>query len=369
MHLTQEQITELNKYIELGYISVRPHPTLPLNVYKYSKTWEIDARSFTKSNAEYLKQWTPLMMRLRGLVLSHEYEIISTPFRKFFNIQDHDYQYPQTPFIVYEKLDGSAIVLSRWDDKLIINTLGSFESEQAIKAQELLFQQYAEHLPTIQEGFTYVFEIVYKQNQIVIRYDEERLVLLSVCDHHRSYDIQCHPWPHKPKLYPFQDLNHLITQLNTSPFNAEEGYVVFWPDEDVRIKFKFQEYMRIHKIRSQLSPKYIWELLSSGKDIEDLLDLPDEFVIEVQQIKDKLLNDFRDIERKALHRVKEIIIHLPGGGDDRAIKKQFASEVAQDPMAPLLFAIFNKKQHSKVIWKMLEPEFGEKLSFDNVNTF
>ena len=87
---------------------------------------------------------------------------------------------PNEPFEVYEKLDGSLGILYWLGDEPYIATRGSFESPQAQIATELLR---AYDLSGLDRRRTYLFEIIYPENRIVVNYDDRReLVLLAIID-------------------------------------------------------------------------------------------------------------------------------------------------------------------------------------------
>lgn len=354
MKLSIEQQAELRNLIENDFIWMRKHSIKNLYVYKYSKLWEIYARKMTQSGPDYIESWSSLQRALRGMVMNEQYEIISRPFEKFFNIEDHGYQFPEGPFSVYEKLDGSAIVLSRYEHGFLINTLGSFDSEQAQKAQRLLFE-YSNYLSDIKPNYTYVFEILYGENQVVIRYDgAPKLFLLAIINNEtgEEEDIVSHSWPHKPKIYTFASIDDILKLLKRNEFENEEGYVVYFHTAKKRIKFKFQRYFEIHRIRSNLTPTAIWEQLRNNHDIADLQDLPDEFIKEVNEIKEKLISEYQQIEQRAKH-------EFALGFDLLAIsRKEFALwATAKDRQTKpsILFSMADHRDYAKTIWDLVKP--------------
>lgn len=328
-----------------GIISKRKHPDLPLYVLKYTKQFEINSR-----NAEHYQAcWTPLMKSLRGIVLTEDYHIVSRPFDKFFNIEDEYYQVPEGPFQIFDKVDGSMIVVSLWNGHMIINTLGSFESEQAIRAKELLQTQYAAYIDLFQEGRTYMFEIVYPENQIVIKYDTPQLILLGINDTLSGQSISLDSfktWPDQCEQYHFQTIEDVLEEIKQNQFKNKEGFVIFWPEKNYRIKFKYSEYFRLHKIRSHLSPNFIWEMLKDGQSFNEFTDLPDEFIQEAENIWNEFLHQYALIEDQA----KQMFLQLP-----QTSKKDFALQAKQSHLSSILFALWDQKDYSQIIWKMIKP--------------
>ena len=67
------------------------------------------------------------------------------------------------------------------DNQPFIATRGSFVSEQAIVATNILHQKYA-HI-SLNTAYTYLFEIIYPQNRIVVDYGTlEDIILIGMLD-------------------------------------------------------------------------------------------------------------------------------------------------------------------------------------------
>jgi RNA ligase len=163
---------ELNQLIADDYINVNKHPTADLYIYNYSQ------------KAQYDRVWNETTLACRGLILDGNYQVIARPFQKFFNLGEFENQVvPNDFFEVFEKMDGSLGILYWIENKPHIATRGSFVSEQSKVATEMLYTQYAEVIPLLDKSKTYLFEIIYPENRIVLDYGNERkLVLLAIVD-------------------------------------------------------------------------------------------------------------------------------------------------------------------------------------------
>jgi tRNA splicing ligase len=141
----QLNIDLLNKYYEDGWLVKRNHPTLPLIVWNYSP------------KTQYESRWDRVTLMCRGLVTDFQGNIVARTWGKFFNMEEGKHT-PTQDFEVFEKMDGSCIILFYYNDEWIFATRGSFESEQAIKAKELSSKYPLENLD---KKKTYIFEIIY----------------------------------------------------------------------------------------------------------------------------------------------------------------------------------------------------------------
>ena len=161
----------LDQMLAGGYIRAKKHPTEPYTIYNYAE------------KTAYEKMWNPATLQCRGLIVDDNGTIVARPFPKFFNLGEPSaVEAPTKPFRAFEKHDGSlAVAFRRLDGTVDIATRGSFESEQAIHATALLHRKYPNFDP--QPGCTYLFEIIYPTNRIVVSYGgQDDLILLEVLD-------------------------------------------------------------------------------------------------------------------------------------------------------------------------------------------
>jgi RNA ligase len=161
----------LTAMIRDGYVRVQRHPTLPLRIFNYSE------------KAAYEGVWNAVTLTCRGLIVDDEDRIAARPFAKFFNYgQAGAAEIPLDAKVqVVDKMDGSLGIVYPVPGGYAIATRGSFASEQALHATQVLQARYPQWWPT--PGWTALFEIVYPSNRIVVDYgDVDDLVALGVVD-------------------------------------------------------------------------------------------------------------------------------------------------------------------------------------------
>lgn len=162
-----------------------------------------------------------------------------------------------------------------------ISTAGGFGSEQAYWAMEWMKKNMP--LADIDKTNTYLFEIVYPTNKIVVQYDYEGLVLLGIFDSYGlEYDVnqlvkeayrigtRC------VKIYgEFDDMDSILKRAEVLDL-SEEGYVIRFKS-GIRLKIKGDEYVRVHKIISHATPLAIWETMLKGDSLEEIRkEMPEE---------------------------------------------------------------------------------------------
>jgi len=350
--MTKVNIDLLKKNIGDGYIISQKHPTLDLTIYNYSQF------------AQYDNHWDEITLMCRGLILDSEYNIVQRPFRKFFNIEEHDSKYkpniPNLPFDVYEKMDGSLGILY-WDgEKPYIASRGSFTSEQALMGTHLLHTKYKNIWKILDKSKTYVFEIIAPFNRIVVDYgDRKALVLLGIIDIETGFDISLdtvssNDFHIVERLDGIKDFE----KLQALNLDNKEGFVIRF-ENGFRMKLKFDEYCRLHRIITNVSSYDIWDCLRNGTGFDEMLDkVPDEFYDWVKATKNNLIKEFNDF--------KGIWLGVYKHGTKIKDQKEFALW-AQDWNEPgILFSLRNGKPIDDTIWKKIKPKYEKPFSNKNI---
>jgi RNA ligase len=325
----------LEEYYEEGWLIKQTHPTLPLTIWNYSQ------------KTQYEGKWDEITLRCRGLVTDDEGNIVARPFKKFFNIEEAKHNATKE-FDVYEKMDGSLGIFFYFKGEPVFASRGSFTSEQAIKGTELL-DKYNWERGTY-EGYTYMFEILYPENRIVVDYgEEEKLVVLGVINTTTGEDCKFDEMESEgfnivKKYHTIKNYEHLKS-LN---WENKEGFVVKFENGD-RCKIKFEDYLRLHKIMTEISTKSVWECLSKGDDIYEMLkDVPDEFFKGIDAYIEELKSEYKSIEVKT-SATFDLYKDLN--------RKDFAESVKWNKYAPILFKRMDGKDYSDAIWRVIKPKY------------
>jgi RNA ligase len=326
----------LNKYRNEGLLYSQVHPTLPLTIWNYTE------------KVQYEGLWDEITLSCRGLVTDDRAVVYARPFKKFFNMEEGKHT-PTSEFEVFEKMDGSLGIMFKYNGEVICATRGSFASDQAVWMSK--FAKEYNYQDIIVDGFTYLFEIIYPENRIVVNYgDQERLVLLGIIKTESGEelpydDISFEGWDIVNKYDGIRDYSELKSKID----NNAEGFVVRFSNGD-RMKIKGEEYLRLHKVMTNLSTTAVWEVLSNGGSMDDLLkDVPDEFYGKVKEYEKSLIVQFNQLEEEYQNHFDSI----RGLG----IRKFFAQTAILFQHPSILFGMLDGKDISPMIWKIVKPEF------------
>lgn len=357
----------LDALVEEGLLSKKQHPIYPeLVLYNYTGICQIQ------------RAWNELTLNNRGHIYNVKTgERVAVPFPKFFNFDEYVNTggiLPEETPQVFDKVDGSLGIVYFYDDKWHVSTRGSFNSDQALWAQDWLNKYVI--LDTLNKTFTYLFEIIYPENRIVLNYEFSGLVLLGIVTTRTGEDVTYRlPYCWLPLLaadppgygksyyetvrvvqsYPFSSVEELLGEDS----NNREGFVLYYPTSGFRVKLKFEEYVRLHKVMTGLSVLGIWELLAANTDLKVYLEgVPDEFYNWFNGIKDSLEEQFKAIQAQALSDFESL-------GDlpetiDRTLRGELARKITQFSNPGLVFNLLDKKPIDEAVWKLIRPKHVEK---------
>lgn len=329
----------LQKYLENGYIRVQKHQEHELYIYNYT------------AKTQYESLWDDVTLNCRGLILNKDDELIARPFKKFFNLGEKENQIiPNEPFEIYEKLDGSLGILYWINNKAFISTRGSFNSNQAIRATNILYKKYPNIINKLDRNLTYLFEIIYPENRIVVDYGErEDIILIGMIDKMSGEELNLIDigFPIVKKIEGANSINEL---KNKSEVN-KEGFVVKFKN-GLRYKVKFEEYLRIHRIVTNVSNISIWEYLKSKNNFDEILErVPDEFYLWVEKTKNNLIEDYNKIEEQCKLDFKTL-----------NSRKDTALYFMKCKYPNILFKMFDNKDYSSEIWKYIRPNYSKPFN-------
>lgn len=338
-------LQEISKRVD--YIATQKHDTLPLLIHNYTQ------------RAQFEKMWDEYTLQCRGLITDLEGNIVARTFKKFFNISEGRDQMPLTNPIIYDKFDGSLGIQYYANDSVEIATRGSFNSDQAKWATRWMWDAGYTRKDFI-PGYTYLYEIVYPQNRIVVDYgSKQSLILLAVIDTETGEEIPYHAEGEAERLG-FESANHLTyTDLTKFVDNAkagtgnQEGYVFHWPlNGNLRMKIKSDEYVRLHRLITGFSTKSIWECLMNKQSFDEVLEnVPDEFYDWVKEKKKELELAF-DKKMAEAHEVLKKVDAI----DNRKAQAVYLRTYYPDVMN-YVFSLLDSKDISTQIWRTLKPKW------------
>jgi RNA ligase len=384
-------VSELEASIEAGWVRAARHDQLPLTLYTYTE------------HAQFDGTWNDATRKSRGLVVDDCGRIIAFCMPKFFNYSEHvgskSYAQPlplNEDFQIFEKMDGSMGTCFHYAGEWHVATKGSFHSDQAVWATELLRErmQQSSRKPDrlddfhhhLLEDYTYVCEIIYPGNRIVVDYgDLEDLVLITSYWNKTGEEVLNsfvkNDWRSVGSTVPefarqgvsLEDLQTLADENvkfgggyyendKIVEGTEAEGYVICF-ESGTRCKIKLGDYLRLHKLLTGCTERTIWESLSQGYGIYEYLEnVPDEFRDWAIDISNDLMDSFSsyvlNVEDDFSDILEELGFHKDGLPVAGANRKEFALKAMEYPETRTgLFLLLdqNPAKLDELAWKRCRP--------------
>ncbi len=302
---------------------------------------------------------------------------------------------------MYDKVDGSLAVVFHYAGRWRVASKGSFISAQATWAQRRLD---GKDTAALRPGTTYLAEILYPQNRIVVDYGDRRdLVLLAAfgvdgtevplaeaAAHWEGIGSVVTVWPAMP-------IDELIalTESNTLPGGATatgtqaEGFVLRFAS-GVRAKAKLSEYVRLHRVLTKVTERDIWRAhgiqrfaglpakqlaqglgctaaeieAADGKPLDALLDqVPDEFDTWVREVIDRIEGEAALLER-AIDEAYAGLAHLAA---DRGAFARAVKELPDREVRAAMFLRLDGRSTDLAVWRNVRPETSDPFTIDEEN--
>lgn len=307
----------------------------------------------------------PAVRACRGLIINTvTQDVVARPWAKFFNhgqteAGDLDLN---APVEVTDKVDGSLGILHLDPAGAPrVATRGSFTSDQARHATAVLRDRYA---PTLDLSalaeVTALVEIVYPANRIVCDYgDTDDLILTGGVEINTGTYLS-------PRLtgaligwtgptVDVTDHNTLRGALAAPARPGAEGlcvrYMAVTPGRIVKIKQ--DDYVALHRIVTGLSERTVWQHMTDGRALADLLDgVPDELHDWITDVWAQLTAAVDRVANDAQSEHDRIIATL----DPAYTRAEYAAHAkAAGDLTPYLFAILDGRDPAPAILRTLRP--------------
>ena len=237
------------------------------------------------NSVTYEDVWNQYYLLARGSVIDvQDMDVVTPTLPKFFNIDEKAY----TSFGIvskkaqngtltrYIKQDGSCVSLSYRHD-LLLTTPGSFRSDQTKWAREYLTSRHQEFLQDVHHQYShysFIFEYVGPENQIVVVYPKTDMILLHVIDARTGKLLPYEEVKEFGDRYEFTvcdvvdlSLDVMMSERENKELYAaedQEGWIVRVDieNETFLVKLKCADYVQMHRaISNILNPKFILECL------------------------------------------------------------------------------------------------------------
>ena len=212
----------------------------------------------------------PVIARTRGIIVTDDGTIVAYPFDRFFNhfeIQAKPLDFSTA--VMLEKFDGTLINVFYANEEWKITTRGSFYPNEGIYQErfDLMFTRLFDmtQLTYFNREYTYMFELISKENRIVTHYDEEFVALIGArsnitfeeCSEEQLDSFANSNKIRRPEVYNLTNIDECIAYLDTLSDDFE-GIIV--RSGVNRLKIKKESYFALARIK-MLNDREIFEYI------------------------------------------------------------------------------------------------------------
>lgn len=332
--------TEISNF---GKVTAKQNP-------KYQNLWLF---TYT-AEAAFQKRWNFVERVSRGLIVDVvSKQVIARPFDKFFNFGENGLK--MTGFIstISEKLDGSLGIAYFYDGQWFVATRGSFDSDQAKWATEFFRNNWSNYsFPT---NYTFLFEIIYPENRVVLNYNFENLILLAMRETETGEFMPRFPDLEQiahyygmtlPCVYNFGNIEDVLKICGNKHQINFEGFVVTTSTGELW-KFKSDWYVEQHRLISNLSYKAVLKEFRLGNDPIFVISQLDDL-----ELRERFIKFYNEI--KKLHAGMKLVFEqvVQWEKECNTTKKEFALKYNNQSAFPILTRIWDGKGYNTTIWKL-----------------
>ena len=212
-------------------------------------------------------KWTQDNKHMRSVVVNYAGEVISAGFPKFTNWGENPDHFPVPNSLkhctVVEKLDGSLLIVSKYNGQYILRTRGTVDASTMANGHELeIFKNTIlsklSHIYTSDTwNYSWLFEWVSPINKIVLNYgDEPDWYLVGVINHDdyslaNQFSLDRYATNlelKRPPTYTFSDVQDLLKDVDQ--WRGKEGVVVYSKNDQMLHKVKAMQYLKCHAFKS-----------------------------------------------------------------------------------------------------------------------
>ncbi len=306
----------------------------------------------------------------RGIILNEKenWQVVSYAYDKFFNYGEINAStIDWESAIVYDKLDGSLMVLYYYDGQWQVQSSGTADGSGEVNGfkfsfADLFWRVWHELGYTLPEekDYCFVFELMTPYNRIVVQQLTNNLVLHGVRNISTLQEEKPQSWAEKygfnlVKTFSLSNWQDIVNSAEKLPPIEAEGYVIC-DDDFRRVKVKSSQYVAMAHFRSSFSTRKMLSIIVNHEGDEFLSYYPEwqDYYQEIESKYDKLVkkietdyNQYSSIE----------------------LQKDFAMSIKHLPYSGVLFALRAKKSPTikEALIKTSLPKIEQLLEIENID--
>lgn len=266
---------------------------------------------YNYNNKVLIPRNDPIIVMCRGIGIRADGKVVNHPFNRFFNYHEPECDKVDVEYAdIFEKLDGSLISVWHTESGWEVTTRGAFYPHEDSHNFKETFIKLFDEFDKLFPRYTYIFELISKDNRIVTKYDSERVVLIGARDlntdlevtQERLDSIAADIFVDRPKRYNADDVEE-CRKLFDQMKDDEEGLVIVDKNFN-RFKLKQESYLKMAKIISLKNQDVLDYMLGRVELDSDFTDMP-ELTEKVEEVK-KLYDEVKEYATMIYDNIKHI---------------------------------------------------------------
>ena len=224
----------------------------------------------------------------RGIILDedNDWAVVAWPFNKFFNHGEAlaaviDWNTAR----VQEKLDGSLLLMYRYDNGWHVATTGVPDASGAVGCSGMTFaqlfweaweKQQFRYPIGLDDCFTFMFELTSPLNRVVVQQHTTLLSFVGMRSIWTGKELATwYRYSYNPvQEFKLTTIADVLATFEKMDALAQEGYVIV-DGAFHRVKVKHPGYVALHHLKSSFSMRKVIEVVQRGKAAEVLVHFPE----------------------------------------------------------------------------------------------
>ena len=308
--------------------------------------------------------WTPENLIFRSSIWTKDGELVSASYKKFFNWYEQPDIEPKPSALkechCIEKIDGSALIVSKYKNNLIVRTRGTFDASKLDTGHEIkdLISRYPRAFDPPQT-LSYIFEWTSPENRIIIDYGPKPDIYLTNIIRHQDYSYFTQKEldetadslkVKRPVVFEFIDMVSMIESVMA--LEDVEGICVYYHGDQYIRKVKSLKYLTLHQMKAGFNNKSLIEYF-----VENSMPGYQEFIEQLTaeidyEVVSTMLSDISNVV-DASKEVRKILDHCKKFSDSvRSLTRKEAAEK--------IISSYGKTNRTAIVFRYLDQKEPEK---------
>ena len=299
------------------------------------------------TDVEFWSKYDEMYRECRSVVLDKKREeLVLVPFRKFFNVNEMEETSEKNVRAmianakrveISDKMDGSMQSVRYYDNRIVLAGTRALDPNQSFRVTigySLLDSNYHAMLMD-NPDYTFIFELICKEDQHVVVYSEEQrgLYLIGMRNVLTGNELTYDEVIATARQYGVRHTNvfdktfdQVIKSLNEKSSDEAEGFVI--NIDGYKVKLKYNDYIKIHHMLSKMvSTNTIIKCVEDDSWDDVRCKMPEAYRADADIVANDVKAYIKMMNAKIDKMFKDVVRNYEKSDDERIDRKNFAMYV------------------------------------------